>query len=153
MATVDYMVLADAATAADGKLYIHGAGWDSILAAAFPVEQPSMSVALRVRVPWAETNQPHEIELDVLDQDGASIVPPDRAIKGQLNAGRPVELPQGEDQVLSFVLNLVSLKFEKPGNYVIIFMLDGLKAAEARFRMAMMSLNVTVGMAPPDHAA
>lgn len=148
MATVDYMLLADAATVADNKLYIHGAGWDSILAAAFPVEQPLISVALRVRVPWAETNQPHEIEMDVLDQDGASILPPDRVLKGQINAGRPVGLPPGEDQVLPFVLNLTGLKFEKPGNYVIVFRVDGLTAAEARFRIAAIALNVTVGMAP-----
>lgn len=150
MATIDYMILADAATAAENKLYIHGAGWDSILAATFPVEQPLMSVALRVRIPWAETNQPHEIELDVLDQDGVSIMPPDRVIKGQLNAGRPAGLPQGEDQVFPFVINLAGLKFEKPGNYVIVFRLDGLKAAESRFRMAAMSLNVKVGMARPN---
>src|SRR5438105_15093414 len=105
MLTVDYMLLADTATVADNKLYIHGAGWDSILAATFPVEQPLMSVALRVRVPWAETNQPHEIELDVLDQDGVSIMPPNRVIKGQLNAGRSEGLPQGEDQVIPFVIN------------------------------------------------
>jgi len=153
MATVDYMLLADTATVAENKLYIHGAGWDSILAATFPVEQPLISVVLRVRVPWAETNLPHEIELDVLDQDGSSIMPPDRVIKGQLNAGRPAGLPPGEDQVFPFVINLVGLKFEKPGNYVVVFSLDGLQAAESRFRIAAMSRNVTVGMAPPNPPA
>ncbi len=147
MATVDYMVLADTATAAEGKLYIHGAGWDSIASASFPVQHPHMSVAFLVRVLWSETNQPHEIELDVLDQDGASILPADRVLKGRLNVGRPVELPQGEDQIFPFVLNVAGLQIEKPGSYVIAFRIDGMEVARSRFRVVPLSLNVTLGAA------
>lgn len=149
MATIDYMVLADAATAADSKLYIHGAGWDTILSASFPVQHPQMSVALLVRVPWSETNQPHEVELDILDEDGVSILSPERVLKGQLNVGRPAGLPPGEDQVFPLVLNIAGLVFEKPGNYIIIFRLDRTEAARARFKVAVPSFNVTMGIAPP----
>jgi hypothetical protein len=59
---VDYLVLADAAAAVEGKHYIHGAGWDRLLAPSFPVTHPLMSVAIRFRIGWTETNQPHEVE-------------------------------------------------------------------------------------------
>lgn len=144
MAMVDYMVLADAATAAEGKLYIHGAGWDTIFAASFPYQLPQISVAIRVRVPWNETNQAHKIELDVLDQDGVSIVPEDRLLKGDLSAGRPLQLPQGEDQTFSFVINLAGLQFDKPGNYIVVFRLDEQEVARSPFRIVVPTLNVSM---------
>ena len=41
----DYMLLADAVAATDGKLYIHGAGWDSIL---IPVAPTTLTMALGI---------------------------------------------------------------------------------------------------------
>lgn len=149
MVTVDYMLLADAAAAAEGKLYIHGAGWDSILAASFPFQHPQISVVLLLRVPWADTNEPHRIEIDVLDQDGKSVLPEDGAMKGNLNAGRPVNISPGEDQVFPVVLNIGNLQFEKEGSYVIVFKVDGAESARTRFRVRMLSFNLSMSAAPP----
>ncbi len=134
---VDYMVLADAATAAQGKLYIHGAGWDSLFAASFPVTHPAMSVAIRLRVPWHDTNQPHHLELDVVNEDGQSIMgTPPGPFQGNINVGRPPHLTQGDDQVVPLALNLNGLIFQQPGAYAVILRIDGMEAFRSPFRVA-----------------
>ena len=47
-------MLADAARVESGKLYIHGAGWDTLFAAIFPATHPILSVALLLLVEWDE---------------------------------------------------------------------------------------------------
>ena len=130
---VDYIVLADAAAALNGKHYIHGGGWDTILASAFPMTQALMSLAVRLRVPWAETNQPHELLLDVVDGDGASLLPQPGAVHGTINVGRPAQLAPGSDQVLPLAFDLRGVPFAAPGDYAVVVRLDGQDAARARF--------------------
>lgn len=128
------MVLADAAAAVQGKHYIHGAGWDRLLAASFPVLHPSMSVALRLRVPWHDTNRPHELELDVINEDGQSILPtPPGPLRGTVIAGRPPHLKEGDDQVVPLVLGLEQLQFERAGLYAVLLRIDGLEADRSAF--------------------
>jgi hypothetical protein len=134
---VDYLVLADAAAVADGKLYIHGAGWDNLLSGSFPVTHPSMSAAIRLRIPWTETNLPHTLELDVVNEDGQSILPtPPGPIRGTVSVGRPPRLQHGQDQVLPLVINVNGLKFDQPGIYAVILRLDGLDAARSPFTVS-----------------
>jgi hypothetical protein len=137
MVGVDYLVLADAVAAVGGKHYIHGGGWDTLYAGAFPVVHPSMGIAVRLRVPWNDTNRPCVFELDVLDADGRTILPdPPGPIRGTVNLGRPPHLPIGDDQVVPLALGLNSLRFETPGLYVIVCRLDGVEAARAPFRVS-----------------
>lgn len=134
---VDYLVLADMATVADGKLYIHGAGWDRLFAGSFPVTHPTMSVAVRLRIPWTDTNQPHRLELDVVNDDGQSILPtPPGLLQGTINVGRPPQLRQGQDQVLPLAFNLNGLKFDQPGVYAVLLRLDGLEVDRSAFTVA-----------------
>ena len=131
---VDYLVLADAVAAAEGKHYIHGAGWDTIWAGSFPVSHPSMGVAVRLRVPWTDTNQPHAIALDLIDGDGQSILA--NPIQGDINVGRPPTIPPGQDQVLSLAFNLVGVRFERPADFVVVVRIDGVDQGRAPFHVA-----------------
>ncbi len=134
---VDYVVLADAAVTADGKHYIHGAGWDTIYAAAFPVQHPLLAVAVRLRVPWTATNQPHSLELDIVDEDGRSALPePPGVLKGEINVGRPPQLQPSQDQVVPLTFNLRSLTFEKPGGYSVVVRVDGSEEGRSPFKVA-----------------
>jgi hypothetical protein len=133
---VDYVVLADAAATADGKHFIHGAGWDSIYAAAFPVQHPLLAVAIRLRVPWTATNQPHNLELDVVDEDGHSMLPdPPGSLKAEINVGRPPQLEPSQDQVVPLTLNLRGLTFNKPGGYSVVVRIDGSEEGRSPFRV------------------
>jgi hypothetical protein len=129
------MVLADTATEAAGKLYIHGAGWDTVLTQGLPAILTA-SVAMLLRIPWAETNQPHTIGLDILDADAHSVLPKDPGpLRGRLNVGRPAELEPGEDQVLPLAISLNGTQIQHPGRYVIVLELDGKETARAPFRI------------------
>ena len=73
------IMLADAAQAVSGKLYVLGGGWS--------VTGPSptaYAIALKVEVPWDETNKRHTLVLRLLDEDGrpAGVLP-----------GSPIDMP------------------------------------------------------------
>ena len=143
MIQVDYLVLADAVAAVGGKHYIHGGGWDTLFSATFPVTHPVMAVAIRLRVPWANTDRPANLVLDVLDADGRTILPdPPGPILGSIDIGRPPHLPVGDDQVVPIALSLNNLRFVGPGQYVVSCLLEGAETARAPFRVAF---------TPPQH--
>ncbi len=62
------MLLADAAQAVEGKLYILGGGW-SITG---PDPTP-MAIALKIEVPWNDSNTPHHLHLVLCDEDGRPV--------------------------------------------------------------------------------
>lgn len=142
--TVDYMVLADAVAAVQGKHFIHGAGWDTITGLSFPVIHPAMGVAVRLRVPWVATDRPHDLELDVLNGEEQSILAtPPGPLHATVIAGRPPHLAPGEDQVLPLALSLHGLKFERPGLFMVILRLDGREAMRSPFRVSPASGTMT----------
>jgi hypothetical protein len=131
---VGYLILADAATVAEGKHYIHGAGWDSLVTTTFPFTQ-SLTVAAQLRTPWHETNQQHVLEVDVVNEDGASILPPPGPMRGPVISGRPPQLPQGADVTAPFVFTLGNVPFERPGTYAVVIRVDGLLKARYPFHV------------------
>lgn len=146
---IDYLVIADAAASADGKLYIHGAAWDTMGVLSFPAVRPTMAIAIRFRVPWNETDRQHSMDLDVLDEDGRSILPPERGhLRGTLTIGRPDDLPPGAEQTTALVIELQQLRFEKPGTYVVTCSVDdGVDEVRSPFRAVQRPLGPNQGMA------
>jgi hypothetical protein len=130
---VDYMIIADEAAAAEGKHYIHGAGWDILWGASFPITHPLMAIAVRLRTPWVDTNQPHELTLDVVDGDGNSVL--EKPLGGTVNVGRPATTPPGNDQVTPLAFRLIGVKFPHPGDYAVIFRIDGIDRSRSPFRV------------------
>jgi hypothetical protein len=133
---IDYLVVADAATAENGKHYIHGGGWDTLWGVSYPVTHPALALAVRVRVPWHDTNQPHRIEFDVVDADQRSIIPdPPGAGSGTVIAGRPPALPVGDDQVMPLTFTFVNLTFPAPGDYAVVVRIDGTEVSRSPFHL------------------
>jgi len=129
---VDYLILADAAAAEQGKHYIHGGGWSQINANSFPVTHPHIAVAVRLRVDWNDTNQPHEVELDILDGDGVSILP-SGPLRASINVGRPPQARPGADQVVPLALNLYGVVLPRAGDYAAVVRIDGVDEARSPF--------------------
>ena len=135
---VEFAVLADAATAAEGKLYVHGAGWDTIWANAFPVSHPSLAIALRITVPWTRANQPFELDIDLEDEDGASILAELGSPRPRqtFELARPEGVPPGSDLGLVYTFTFNGLPFTRAGGYAFVLRLDGREANRLRFREA-----------------
>jgi hypothetical protein len=107
------MMLADAAQAVGGKLYILGGGWS----VTGPEPTPS-AIAIKIEVPWDEGNKRHSLTLSLLDADGHAVLVPTPAgdeaviIKGQFETGRPPGLKPGTplDAVLAITIAPLPLK-------------------------------------------
>lgn len=104
------MLLADAAQAVEGKLYILGGGW-SITG---PDPSPS-AIALKIEVPWTDTNRKHRLELRLLDADGQPVRVPTQAgehpveFGGDFEVGRPAGLPEGNPLDMVLAINMSPL--------------------------------------------
>jgi len=113
------MLLADAAQAMQGKLYILGGGW-SITG---PQPTPS-AIAIKIDVPWDQSNRVHTLRLDLLDEDGHPIMVPTpmgerpMQINSRFEVGRPVGLIPGADLDVALAINIAPLPLAPGARYV-----------------------------------
>ena len=120
------LLLADAAQAVNGKLYILGGGW-SIMG---PDPTPS-AIALKIEVPWDEANKRHLMELTLLDGDGQPVIVPtpvgDQPVKlgGEFEAGRPPGLKPGTPLDVVLAINIGPLPLAPDRRYVWRCSIDG----------------------------
>ncbi len=112
------MLLADFAQVVQGKLYVMGGGWS----VTGPQPQPS-AVALKIEVPWTQTNRRHEFKMELLDADGRAVVLPGPEgekpvlMTGQFEVGRPPGVSPGTPLDMPLALTLGPLPL-MPGRYV-----------------------------------
>jgi hypothetical protein len=120
------IMLADFAQVVNGKLYIMGGGWSLI------GPQPSMSaVAVKIEIPWTETNRKHSLKLELLDTEHHSVIVPTPigespvVITGDFEVGRPAGLIPGTpiDVPMAFPIGPLPLKLGE--RYVWKLSIDG----------------------------
>jgi hypothetical protein len=126
---LEWLILADHAEVLGGKLYLMGGGWDVFTAGAFPAPKHA-AIAVAFQVPWNETNQRHNVEIEIADQDGRSIA----KMGGQLEVGRPAGIALGQAQRVPLVVE-ANLLFEKPGTYVVTASIEGEEAGRVSFNV------------------
>lgn len=126
---LEWLILADSAQIADGKLYLMGGGWDTFAAPAFPVGK-HFGVALSLQVPWMSTNQRHQLEIEVVDEDAQPLA----KMAGQVEVGRPAGIPAGQAQRAQFALELY-LQFPKAGTYVVLVKVAGEERGRVSFNI------------------
>ena len=130
MARVDCFLLADAAQVVNGKLYILGGGWARLTVPSVPDTRP-FELAVRVVVPWTETNRPLHFQLQLETEDGEQLLDP--PVKAQCSVGRPVHLKEGTDQVVPFTIRLNAVTLAKPGRYAFTLEHEGSEVARTAF--------------------
>jgi hypothetical protein len=119
------LLLADAAQAVAGKLYVLGGGWSTIA-----LGSPS-ALAVYVQVPWDQTNRRHAWRLELLDSDGNAVVLPGPggeqavAIDGAFEIGRPPGLAPGTEQGVPIALQLGPLPLAPGQRYEWRLSIDG----------------------------
>ncbi len=107
-------LVADAATVERGKLYIHGAGWDTLWAASFPITHPTMALALLFRVEYSEALTDIPIAIELLDDDDQ---PVGVKIEGKINVGHAPGTKPGAPIFVPQAITLPMLQFSKEGSY------------------------------------
>ena len=105
----------------DAKLYILGAGFDTIWAPSFPARHQQVSVVVRVEFLPMECGRQHTIEFNPLDSDGRPFLPPATLqVTPAVNPAAP-RLPSA----VGLVVNLAPLELPKPGDYAFSIVVDG----------------------------
>ncbi|MCL4534327.1 MAG: hypothetical protein M1370_04105 [Bacteroidetes bacterium] len=134
---VEWLILADAAQVVGNKLYLLGGGWETLTVnSGFPVEQ-QCAVAASFKVPWQETNQRHNVEIEIATEDGSSLA----KLQGQFEVGRPPGL-RGQEQRVQFAGGF-GLRFDAPGTYVIVARVEGQEGGRVHFNVVPGPLLVT----------
>jgi hypothetical protein len=127
---VEWLILADSAQVVGNKLYLLGGGWDVLTVnTGFPVHQ-RCAVAAAFKVPWTETNQKHEVEIEIATEDGVTLA----QVQGQFEVGRPAGLRPGQDQRVQMAAEF-GLELAGPGGYVIIARVEGREGARVGFNV------------------
>lgn len=114
------MLLADAAQSVGGKLYILGGGWS--VAGPGPV---TMAIALKVEVPWDQTNRQHQVRIDLVTEDGHPVTIPHNPgeepqpveFEAGFEVGRPPGLRAGTPLDTAFAINVHGLPIPPDGRY------------------------------------
>lgn len=120
------MLLADAAEAVGGKLYILGGGWS----VTGPDPTPS-AIAIKIEVPWDQANRKHTLQLVLVDEDGRPAMAPtptgDRPVEvgGEFEVGRPIGLKAGTPLDVTIALNIGPLPLRPNTRYVWRLSIDG----------------------------
>lgn len=139
---VDFAVLADAAHAMAGKLYVLGGGWDVLRVARFPAVHHTMAIGMRISVPWTETDREIEMAVMLVDEDGTELF--ERGpVRHTFRVRRPPTLPEGSAIGVVRALTLNMVRFPREGSYSFQLTVDGEDVSRIPFRVA------AVAQAPP----
>lgn len=132
--SIDFAVLADAVQAAGGKLYILGGGWDTLFVQGVPARHHSLSIGVRLSVPWTWADREIELAVDLYDEDGSAVLPEGR-MKHGVKVIRPPGLSEGSaiGLVRAFTFNNVPLP--KEGGYTFLVSVDGEVRSRLPFRV------------------
>lgn len=117
---LESFILADAATVAEGKLYVHGGGISRINAPSLPLAM-QLTAAIRLIIDREDLGRSHQVMLVVVDPDGSMLMPP-ISFEPVFEDRNPQMLPD-EEQSLQVTLGM-GLQFSRAGTYRIKLTVD-----------------------------
>lgn len=116
------ILMCDAVQVTDGKLFILGGG----LGVIGPRPQ-HISVAVRIAVPWDQSQERHEWRLSLIDEDGRMVTVREKPISlhGQFEAGRPKGVAPGSDLWVPLGINFGALALPRGKRYTWLLHING----------------------------
>src|SRR5262245_47869243 len=124
---VETLILADNAVAAEGKLYLHGAGISRITPPQLPWPHPMLSFVIRLEADDMEDFlASHELTLSIDDPDGNVLLPPNTLT---MSHSEPPQLLDGEPLYANLVFTVAPILFRKEGLHSVKIELDAKPAA------------------------
>jgi hypothetical protein len=112
---IEFLLIADAAQVADGKLFVLGGAWSVHRSVNFP-SPIQFAVCLSVLVPWQEAGTRHPVTLTIADEAGVPIIPP---LNGQFEVGKPAEMAEDTTQRSLLAINL-NIAIPRAGRYAVL---------------------------------
>ncbi len=131
------LLLADAAEAVNGKLYILGGGW-SVMG---PDPAP-MAIAIKIEVPWDQGNDVHKLQLRLVDADGQPVLAESEdgevpiVLDADFETGRPAGMKPGTPLDLTMAVTLGPLPLQPGSRYEWRLSIDGKEDDEWRIENA-----------------
>lgn len=114
-------LLADAATVAEGKLYIHGAGWDTINSPAVPMTHPGIALVLMFELDPSERD-PHDVQITLVDDDG---IPLAAKATGRIGIQDASKVVPGMPIRIPVALTFPVVTFPRAGKYRFVVAVNG----------------------------
>jgi hypothetical protein len=127
------ILLCDAAHEVGGKLYVLGGGWSLLH---LPRTPTNMALAMKIEVPWDQTNRAIKIQAALRDADGQDVDIGQGPIvaSGDVTVGRPAHVKPGTPIDLPIAMQFNGIALE-PGGYVWELEIDGHVEARVGFRV------------------
>lgn len=136
MIRVETVILAQAASVENGKLYLMGGAIDCFPTHDVPTIIPTLGVGIVVNVSWVDSNTPYEVGCDIVNEDGASVL--DQAagqIRVRCVTGRPPTAVPGQELRKALAFNFVGVQYQSFGTYALIVHLDGKECTRTAFHL------------------
>jgi Family of unknown function (DUF6941) len=113
---IEYALLADAAQAVGGKIFVLGGGWNLFRSPNFPAPV-QLAVAVGLGFTFDEVGSKYPLSLVIADEAGVPIIP---EIKGQVETGQSApDVPRTATIKIPVAIN-VNLSLPHPGTYGIV---------------------------------
>jgi hypothetical protein len=113
---IEYALLADAAQAVGGKVFILGGGWNLFRAPNFPAPV-QLAIAVGLGFTSDEVGIQFPLNVVIADEAGVPVVP---EMKGQVETGQPApDVPKTASVKIPVAIN-ISLSLPHPGTYGIV---------------------------------
>jgi hypothetical protein len=127
---LDHLVLADIiAPRPDGKLDLHGVGWNTIFAASVPASHPRMDVAVRFLLSQQEVETSHQVVLALIGEDGQELAKLDAEV-APIPPEQRTAIPVGRKVGIGIILTLAGVVFPAYGSYHLAVTWDGTEARQ-----------------------
>ena len=127
-------ILCNHAEAVNNQLYVSGGGIElaQAPAGAAPPFAVTLGIGMVLTVGWAETNEQHQVDIELLTEDGVPVDVPTGPgifaplkVQSAFNVGRPPTLTVGDDQHVCLAANFPGLPLPVFGKYEFVIQVDG----------------------------
>ena len=141
---IDYALLADAAQAVGGKIFVLGGGWNVFRSGNFPAPV-QLAIAAGIGFANSEVGLRHPLKIAVVDETGVAVIP---ELNGQIETGQLApDFPPGLPIKVPVAWN-VGFQVPRPGRYRIVISV-GASQAELPFDAIFVGQKVPFTPEPP----
>ena len=113
---IEFALLADAAQAVGGKVFVLGGGWNLFRAASYPAPV-QLAIAIGLGFTSDEVGIKYPLNVVIADEAGVPVVP---EMKGQVETGQPApDVPKTASVKIPVAIN-INMSLPHPGTYGIV---------------------------------